>query len=215
MAYVLALVLTLVILASACGGGQNDAPSSLALADDADPGLTVPMAPAETISQQTTPDTVMPRIAVTTTTTSTIPADPLRTWVATAKPHVPYLVAFDEPDGAPIVMEFTVPNPHQFGGPLTLMVTEGQPGDTWVRVQLPVRPNGQEGWVRADDYVVEGTRVRAEVNLSARTVTVFDGEDIIAESEAVIGAEATPTPLGTFSIAAKRENPSSEAYLGP
>lgn len=215
MARVLALVVTISLLAAACGDGQNVAPSSLALADDGEPGLTVPTAPADSMSQPTVRPRVPATSVQTTTTTSTILPDPLRTWVATAKADVPYLVAFDEPDGVPIVMEFTVPNPHQFGGPLTLMVTEGRPGDTWVRVQLPVRPNGQEGWVRADDYVIEGTRVRAEVNLTARTVTVFDGEDIIAETEAVIGADATPTPLGTFSIAAKRENPPSESYLGP
>ena len=31
----------------------------------------------------------------------------------------------------------------------------------------------------------------------------------------MIGAPATPTPLGTFSITAKRRNPPSESYLGP
>ena len=128
---------------------------------------------------------------------------------------VPFLIAFDAPDGSPIPLEFMVPNPHQFGGPLSLMVTEGQPGDEWVKIQLPVRPNGQEGWIRTEEYDIAGTRVRAEVNLGARLVTVYDGEDIIAQTEAVIGADATPTPLGTFSIAAKRLNPPSESYLGP
>lgn len=215
MARVVALVVTLAILASACGGGQNDVPSSLALAADSEPSLTVPTAPSETSPPQTMKPRAAATIVETITTTSTVPPDPFRTWVATAKPAVPHLVAYDEPDGALLAMEFTVPNPHQFGGPLTLMVTEGRPGDMWVRVQLPVRPNGQEGWIRGEDYVIEGTTVRAEVNLAARTVTVFDGEDVIAETEAVIGSEATPTPLGTFSIAAKRENPPSESYLGP
>lgn len=195
-----------------CGGAGAAVPDSLALADEVveTTSTTTTTAPTTTTSAATTTTT-----STTTTTTTTIPPDPLRTWVATAKPVVPFLVAFDAPDGSPIGLEFMVPNPHQFGGPLTLMVTEGQPGDEWVKIQLPVRPNGQEGWIRAEGYDIAGTRVRAEVNLGARLVTVYDGEDVIAETEAVIGSDATPTPLGTFSIAAKRLNPPSESYLGP
>lgn len=200
----------LVLLAgfvTACGQDPPNAPDSLALADES---------PATTSSSTRSTTTAAPvSTTTTTTTTSTIAPDPLRTWVATAKPEVQYLVAFDEPDGQPLALEFLVPNPHQFGGPMTLMVTEGQPGDEWVKVQLPVRPNRQEGWIRTEGYEIEGTRVRAEVDLTARTVVVYDGEEIIAETAAVIGADATPTPLGTFSIAARRENPPEEAYLGP
>jgi lipoprotein-anchoring transpeptidase ErfK/SrfK len=94
------------------------------------------------------------------------------------------------------------------------MVTEGQPGDSWVRVQLPVRPNGQEGWIDTSDYSLSDTRVRAEVTLSETSVRVFDGEDLIAESGAVIGAEDTPTPIGTFYVAAKKRNTPEEYYLG-
>ncbi len=203
---------TWVVLATlsvtACGGGGTDVPDSLALADDV---VDVTTSTTSAVTSTTT----APTTSKTSTSTSTIPPDPLRTWVATAKPEVPYLVAYDVPDGEPVALEFTVPNPHQFGGPLTLMVTEGEPGDDWVRVQLPVRPNSQEGWIRTDGYDISGTRVRAEVDLANRLVTVYDGDDIIAETEAVIGTDATPTPLGTFSIAAKRVNPPEESYLGP
>lgn len=208
-ARVRALALVLIAMAIAACGGVDDMPDSLALADD------VVTTTSTTTTAAPTTTTALPTTTTTTTTTSTIPPDPLRTWVATAKPEVPYLVAYDVPDGSPIGLEFLVPNPHQFGGPLTLMVTEGNPGDEWVKVQLPVRPNGQEGWIRTDGYDIAGTRVRAEVDLTARLVTVYDGEEVIAETEAVIGSAATPTPLGTFSIAAKRVNPPSESFLGP
>ena len=39
-------------------------------------------------------------------------------------------------------------NPTSFGGPLTLMVTE-QRGD-WLKVEVPVRPNGTDGYVKAE-----------------------------------------------------------------
>jgi len=124
------------------------------------------------------------------------------------------LAARLEPDGIPIPLPFAVPNPHQFGGPLTLMVTEGQPGDAWVKVQLPIRPNAQEGWINMADYELSSTRVRAEVVLSETLVRVYDGEELIAETQAVIGAEDTPTPLGTFYVAAKRLNSQEESFLG-
>lgn len=194
--------------------GSDGAPASLALADDTEVAVTSPIEVAASTTIAPTTTTRAPT-TTTTTTTTTIPPDPFRTWVATADETIPYLVAYDEPDGTQIPLEFMVPNPHQFGGPLTLMVTEGAPGDEWVRVQLPVRPNRQEGWIRTAGYEISGTRVRAEVDLTARTVVVYDGEDVIAETAAVIGSTATPTPLGTFSIAAKRKNPPEESYLGP
>ena len=137
------------------------------------------------------------------------------TWVAEAKPVVENLVAYDTPNGTPIEFEFASPNPYHFGGPLTLMVTEGTPDDAWVEVQLPIRPYGQTGWIDSSLYTFTQTQVRAEVDLSERSVIVYDGNEIIAETEAVIGTPQTPTPVGTFSITAKRRNPASESYLGP
>lgn len=205
---VLALLALLVAVALAAGGSTADQrrPESLAMTDN-----------TTSIVPSTVAPTSSPTTASTSSTTSTIPPDPLRTWVATARAEVPYLVAYDQPGGQgnPIPLEFLVPNPHQFGGPLTLMMTSGQPGDAWIQVQLPVRPNRQVGWVDASLYDIAGTRVRAEVNLTDRSVMVWDGEELIAQTQAVIGTDQTPTPLGTFSIAAVRENPPEESYLGP
>ena len=195
------------LVASACASTAETQPASLALADEPLPTV------APTTSTSTTTSTFAPTTS--TSTTSTIAPDPLRTWVATAKDEVTHLVAYDAPDGNIVPMEFLVPNPHQFGGPLTLMVTEGEPGDDWVQVQLPIRPNSQVGWIDASLYDIAGTRVRAEVNLTEHRVTVYDGEEIIAETDAVVGKSASPTPLGTFSIAAKRKNPPEESYIGP
>ena len=167
----------------------------------------------------TTSTTAPPAAAVETGETSdTAPVEDVAavsTWVATATSQVTHLVAYDSPGGSVIPFEFIVPNPHQFGGPQVLMVTQGQPGDDWVEVQLPIRPNLQTGWIDASLYTFSQTQVRAEVNLSARSVTVYDGTDIIAQTQAVIGSPATPTPLGTFFITAKRRSLPSETFLGP
>lgn len=186
------------LLLVACGGGvatttAAPVPDELALADEPIISTTT-QAPTTTAAPATT---IEP-----TTTTTTLPADPYRTWVATAKDNITKLVAYEEPDGAQLSLPFLVPNPHQFGTPLTLMITEGEPGDEWVRVQLPIRPNLQEGWIRTEDYVITSTRVHAEVDLATQSVRAWDGETLIAESAAVIGADTSPTPLGTFAVAA-------------
>ena len=169
---------------------------------------TVSASPQVAVAPSTTTTTVAP------TTTTTVALDPNETLIATARPTTTHLVAYQEPGGLPMAFPFAVPNPHQFGGPLTVMVIDGERGDEWLKVQLPIRPNGAEGWIPTKDYVISSTTVRAEVDLSTTSVTIFDGDEVIAESQAAIGATRTPTPLGTFFVAALRENPPEESYLG-
>src|SRR5438067_6392380 len=45
--------------------------------------------------------------------------------------------------------------------------------DTWYRVQLPIRPNGVIGWVRADAVTVATVRTRVVIDLSTRRLTLF------------------------------------------
>lgn len=206
---ILGATLSVALLVSACGAAA--VPTS-----EADIGLgleTLPAAEAGPITTTLAPTTTT-AVPVTTTTTTEAP-DPHLTWIATAHDDVEHLEVLEAPDGAPLSLPFLVPNPHQFGGPLTVMVTEGEPGDEWVKVQIPLRPNGREGWIRTEHYDLTSTRVRAEVRLSESRVVVYDGETVLAESGAVIGAEESPTPIGTFFVAAKRRNPESEAWLGP
>lgn len=175
-------------IATACGGGATltEAPSPIALAQDS---ATTTAAPT------TTTTTVAP-----TTTTSTIPPNPDRTWVATAKPHVTHLAPSIEPDGDLYTMPWFQPNPHQFGTALTLMMTEGQPGDDWVKVQLPIRPNSQEAWVSTEDYDVSAVFHRAEVNLTSQSVTVWERGEVIAQTDAVVCGSNSPTPFGSFFV---------------
>lgn len=123
-------------------------------------------------------------------------------------------MAYEEPEGELFPLQYVIPNPHQFGGPLTLMVTEGKVGDEWLKVQIPMRPNGREAWIPTADYTISSTRTWARVDLATTSVKVYDGPELIAETQAGIGTERTPTPLGTFFVTSKRLNPPDEAYLG-
>ena len=70
----------------------------------------------------------------------------------------------------------------------------------WYRVQLPIRPNGVTGYVRAQVLEVQAVKTRIEVDVSARKLTFFrDGRRALVATVAV-GAPATPTPLGSFYV---------------
>jgi len=71
---------------------------------------------------------------------------------------------------------------------------------THYKVQLPIRPNGSTGWVRAVDVRVRTVRTRIAVDLSQRRITVFrDGRRVLMTA-AVIGAPSTPTPTGRYYV---------------
>ena len=67
-------------------------------------------------------------------------------------------------------------------------------------VQLPIRPNGSTGWVRARDVRLVAVRTRISVDLSQRRITLFrDGRPVLVAA-AAIGAPSTPTPTGRFYV---------------
>lgn len=71
---------------------------------------------------------------------------------------------------------------------------------TWYRVQLPLKPNGSVGYVRASDVRLVPVRTRILVDLSEREVALYeDGRKVLA-TPAAIGAPATPTPVGSFYV---------------
>ena len=214
----IALTLALCLLAASCGRAdasstRNEIPRAVVTISETvstEPQFLTPATTSTAPPTTTTTTTVAP----TTTTTEAPPLGEHDSLVATANDDVQYLTIFDGPAGNVQALPFPVPNPHQFGGPLTMLVTEGAIGDEWVKVQLPIRPNGQEAWIKTRDYSLSVITIRAEVNLSSRSVTVWDGDEVIAETSTGIGTAATPTPVGEFYVASVRENPPEEAFLG-
>jgi lipoprotein-anchoring transpeptidase ErfK/SrfK len=70
----------------------------------------------------------------------------------------------------------------------------------WYRVQLPRKPNGSTGYVRATDVELVRVRTRIRIDLSAKRLTLWrDGRKLI-ETSAAIGSPATPTPVGRFYV---------------
>ncbi len=71
---------------------------------------------------------------------------------------------------------------------------------THYKVQLPVRPTGTTGWVRAVDVRLRAVHSRIAVDLSQRRITLFRDGRVVLVTTAVIGAPSTPTPTGRFYV---------------
>jgi lipoprotein-anchoring transpeptidase ErfK/SrfK len=77
---------------------------------------------------------------------------------------------------------------------------EGAAGARWIKVQLPIRPNGAVGWVPANAVRVTRTSARIEVRLRSRRVELWRGGRRVARWAAGIGTAGTPTPRGSFAV---------------
>lgn len=127
-------------------------------------------------------------------------------WIATAVGDG--VETFSEPADGPVVWFF--PSPTQFGGDRVFLVLDE--ADDYLQVQLPVRPNGSTGWIRRADVVLSEVTTRAEVNVSDRTLRVWDGDDVLVDTSVAIGKPSTPTPLGRFYVRDIIEKFPSSAY---
>jgi lipoprotein-anchoring transpeptidase ErfK/SrfK len=85
----------------------------------------------------------------------------------------------------------------------------------WYHVQLPVRPNGATGWVRARDVALYRVRTRIEVDLSERRVHFLRDGRRILQATAAIGASGTPTPTGRFYVNQRLLSADPSGPFGP
>ena len=71
---------------------------------------------------------------------------------------------------------------------------------SWYRVMLPLKPNGQVGYVRARFVRLRPLGTRVVIDLSTRRLTVFDRGKPVLRATTAVGARATPTPVGRFYV---------------
>jgi lipoprotein-anchoring transpeptidase ErfK/SrfK len=86
---------------------------------------------------------------------------------------------------------------------------------TWLRVLLPIRPNGASGWIPADNVVLGHSPYWIEVRRRARRVVVFRAGTRVRAFRAVVGARRTPTPRGLAAIYERNPQPDPRGFLGP
>jgi lipoprotein-anchoring transpeptidase ErfK/SrfK len=179
-----ALVVVIGLLVAACGSAEGAADETADPLDD----VAVSTTPPTTGSTSTVITPAKPK------------ADPLKVWVAMAKPRVKVLETFDKPRGKQVHHEFAVTNPTYFDTPLALLVTRGDDTSPWLEVAMPVRPNNTKAWIRASDVTLTTHRFNATVNLTSKEVNVYDGTELVSASPAVVGRPATATPVGRFYV---------------
>ncbi|MCH7788325.1 MAG: L,D-transpeptidase [Acidobacteria bacterium] len=113
-------------------------------------------------------------------------------WVATAE--VDELEVYEQrTDEQP---SLTMQNPTAVGGPLVFLVIFDT--DEWVKVLLPVRPNGTTGWVRKDDVTMSYHQYRIEVTLDEFELEVFHRGESIFQTTVGVARDNAPTPGGLY-----------------
>ena len=104
------------------------------------------------------------------------------------------------------------------GGVTTVQITArraGTDGRQWVRVRLPIRPNGAQGWIPLDVLRLGSTPLRIHVSLGQRRLTVFRSGRAIRQVRIAVGKPGTPTPVGRFAVAELIRTHTPGAFLGP
>jgi hypothetical protein len=101
-------------------------------------------------------------------------------------------------------MSLDADNP--WGQRLRLLVIRGSTDDDghiWLRVQLPIWPNGQAGWIAASDVRLAEAAERLVVDLSARRLVRLREGEPVARLPVAVGSASTPTPPGRYFVWAK------------
>lgn len=89
-------------------------------------------------------------------------------------------------------------------------------GRRWLRVRVPMRPNGRTGWVVREalgDLTVVKTKLR--VNRATLRATLYRSGRKIWSSPIGVGTPATPTPAGRFWIRERLRNLGGGTIYGP
>jgi lipoprotein-anchoring transpeptidase ErfK/SrfK len=99
-------------------------------------------------------------------------------------------------------------------GPSVLMVTDRKVvrRKVWIRILLPKRPNGTNGWVPADAVELRRIKTRIKVSVSRRTVQVMSAGKVVKTFRAAVGTGGTPTPKGLHAI---YDSVRTNGQLGP
>jgi lipoprotein-anchoring transpeptidase ErfK/SrfK len=72
--------------------------------------------------------------------------------------------------------------------------------NAWLRILLPIRPNGAAGWVRMSAVTVHRIHQRIVIDLSDKTLSHYRDGHIEHDFSVGIGRPETPTAVGTFYV---------------
>jgi lipoprotein-anchoring transpeptidase ErfK/SrfK len=99
-------------------------------------------------------------------------------------------------DAAGGAVTSTLANPQPSGAPLTFLVVK--PGNGWMQVMLPGRPNGSTGWIESSAVSLTLLQYHLRVSIADKTLTLYKNDDVVKTYPVATGTGGTPTPLGSF-----------------
>jgi lipoprotein-anchoring transpeptidase ErfK/SrfK len=108
---------------------------------------------------------------------------------------VPQVALYEAP-GKPVPTGRTLPNPTVEGYKLVFLVRKQQ--KDWLQVQINQRPNGATAWIKASDVALRTVPNHILIELGAKRLTVFHGEQPIFSASVAPGLPSSPTPTGAF-----------------
>jgi hypothetical protein len=85
----------------------------------------------------------------------------------------------------------------------------------WVRVFLPSRPNGSQGWVRRRALRMYTNGYRLVIRLASHQLRLWRGERMLAKYPVAVGTRSTPTPRGLYYIVELLRPSSPNGTYGP
>jgi len=100
-----------------------------------------------------------------------------------------------------------------FGSPRAFLVLAAQ--DDMVEVQLPTRPNGSTGWVKASSVDLSDVPFAVRVDLGSNTLKVTKGDKVVLEDRTADGEAKYPTPTGTFYVTDLLATGNDDGAYGP
>ncbi len=176
-----------VLTRSGSVSGRNEATGQLPLSDEFESPEASGAMPATTTRPATTTTEVDP--------TPSIP--PGGSLVATSLQTEGEVPVWSTPD-ADSEPAWLLPAETEFWGERHFLVLEDA-GD-WLRVSLPVRPNGTEGWIPKDDVSMSVSTYLVRIHLDQPLLEVWQDDRLVFETTPAIGNERAPTPLGRWYI---------------
>jgi lipoprotein-anchoring transpeptidase ErfK/SrfK len=88
-------------------------------------------------------------------------------------------------------------------------------GASWLRVRLPMKPNGVTGWIRPYAVKLVPLSSRIVVDLSDRQVTLYEHGRRVLTTTAAIGTSQTPTPTGRYYVNQRLVPADTSGPFGP
>jgi lipoprotein-anchoring transpeptidase ErfK/SrfK len=105
-----------------------------------------------------------------------------------------------------------LPNPYH-GTQLAFLVRRLRP--RWVRVFLPLRPNGSSGWIRRSQVRVLRNDYRVRVELGRHRLSVWRRGRLVMRRPVGVGQSGTPTPVGRYYVVELIQTDDPQGSYGP